>query len=127
MSWDLKERRSSDRVLIPATANVFADDEEGNRLGRIRMIGPGGFLLETNRRFPPGEILLITLIAERDNVRREVYAEQRYTSPDGHVGFEFKSLDPEAAAEIGVLTRKYFAFSGADEEPHAKYEEPPTE
>lgn len=119
MAWDNKERRTSDRVLIPATANIFADDEEGNRLGRIRRIGPGGFLLETNRRFPPGEILLITLIAERDNVRRQVYAEQRYTSPDGHVGFEFKSLDPEATVAIGALIRKYVGFSGEDEEPPA--------
>jgi hypothetical protein len=125
MAWDNKERRTSDRVLIPATANIFADDEEGNRLGRIRMIGPGGFLLQTNRRFPAGEILLITIISERDNVRRQVYAEQRYTSPEGHVGFEFKSLDPEAAVEIDALIRTYFAFSGEDEEPPAKHEEPP--
>ncbi|MGZ4822481.1 MAG: PilZ domain-containing protein [Terriglobales bacterium] len=125
MSWDLNERRTFDRVPIPATANIFADDEEGNRLGRVRMIGRGGFLLETNRRFPPAEVLLFTIIAERDNVRRQVYAEQRYTSPNGHVGFEFRSLDPEATVEIGVLIRKYFAFSGEDEERSAKDEEPP--
>src|SRR5512135_2903839 len=114
MGWELKERRTSDRVPIPATANIFADDEEGNRLGRVRMIGRGGFLLETKRRFPPGEMLMVTLVAERDGLRRQVCAEQRYTSPEGHVGFEFKSLDPEATIEIGVIIAKYFGFSGDD-------------
>jgi hypothetical protein len=114
MGWDHRERRTFDRVPIPSPANVFADDDAGNRLGRIRMLGRGGFLLETSRRFPPGEILLVTIVAEREGVRRQAQVEQRYTSPDGHVGFEFKSLDPEGATEVGVLIGKYFAFSGDD-------------
>ena len=114
MGWDLKERRGSDRVPIPATANIFADDDHGNRLGRVRMLGRGGLLLETSRRFPAGEVLGVTIVAEREGVRRQVQVVQRYTSPNGHVGFEFKSLDPEATVELGVLIGKYFAFSGDD-------------
>ena len=114
MGWDHRERRGSDRVPIPATASVFADDDAGNRLGRIRMLGRGGFLLETSRRFPAGEIMGVTIVAEREGVRRQAQVVQRYTSPDGHVGFEFKSLDPEGTIEVGVLIGKYFAFSGDD-------------
>ena len=93
MAWDLKERRYFDRVRIPSTANFFADDHQGNRLGRVRILGRGGFLLETNRRFPAFEPLDMILIAERAGIRRPVSAMQRYTSPDGHVGFEFQNLD----------------------------------
>ena len=37
-----------------------------------------------------------------------VHAVQRYTNPDGNVGFEFQALEPDAAVEIGVLIDKYF-------------------
>ncbi len=112
MGWDFRERRDFKRITIPATANIFADDESGNHLGRIRMLGRGGLLLETIRRFPPGEILIVTIVAEHDRICRQVHMEQRYTSPDGHVGFEFNSLDTEAAVAIGVLINKYRAPGG---------------
>jgi hypothetical protein len=111
MTWDLRERRFFDRVPIPPTANIFADDDAGNRLGRVRMLGRGGLLLETNRRFPAGETLTVTLVAERDNVRRQISVVQRYTSPEGHVGFEFQDLAPEASTEVGLLIGNYFRFT----------------
>ncbi len=113
MGWEHKERRYFDRVSIPTTANMFLEDDLGNRLGRIRMLGRGGFLIETNRRFPAGEVLSFTILGEDDGVRREIQAVQRYTSSDGNVGFEFQGLDPEAAVEIGVLIGKYFLVSRA--------------
>ena len=108
MAWDLKERRYFDRIVIPATANLFLEDDQGNRFGRIRMLGRGGFLLETSRRFPAAETLAFTIVGEDDDVRRQVHAVQRYTNPDGNVGFEFQALEPDAAVEIGVLIDKYF-------------------
>jgi hypothetical protein len=108
MVWDLKERRYFDRVVIPTTANLFIEDDQGNRFGRIRMLGRGGFLLETSRRFPAAETLAFTIVGERDGVRRQVHAVQRYTNPEGDVGFEFQALEPDAAVEIGVLIGKYF-------------------
>ena len=108
MAWDLKERRFFDRIVIPATANLFLEDEQGNRFGRIRMLGRGGFLLETNRRFPAAETLAFTIVGEDDAVHRQVQAVQRYTNPNGDVGFEFQALEPDAAVEIGVLIGKYF-------------------
>jgi len=108
MAWELKERRYFERVVIPPTANMYAEDDHGGRLGRICMLGRGGFLLETERRFPAAEALTMILFAERDGVRRQVNVVQRYTSPNGSVGFEFQSLEPDAAVEIGVLLGKYF-------------------
>lgn len=113
MAWDNKERRYFDRIVIPATANLGLEDDQGNRFGRIRMLGRGGFLLETNRRFPAGETLAFTIVGERDGVRRQVHAVQRYTNPGGDVGFEFQALEPDAAVEIGVLIDKYFNLSRA--------------
>ena len=111
MGWDFKERRDFDRIPIPATANVFAHDESGNHLGRVRTLGRGGFLLVTDRRFPPGDIQIFTIVAEHCDVRRRVEAEQRYTSPDGHVGFEFKGVDPETTLKIATLMERYRSSS----------------
>jgi hypothetical protein len=113
MAWDMNDRRYFDRVAIPATANLFVEDDQGNRLGRIRRLGRGGFLLETNRRFPAAGTLALTVVGERDGVRRQVNAVPRYASSDGHVGFEFQGLEPDAAVEIGVLIGKYFYASDA--------------
>ena len=115
MAWDLKERRYFDRIVVPATANLFLEDDQGNRFGRIRMLGRGGFLLETSRRFPAAETLAFTIVGEQDGVRRQIHAVQRYTNPDGDVGFEFHALEPDAALEIGVLIGKYFDAAGAPE------------
>jgi hypothetical protein len=111
MAWDHKERRYFDRVLIPSTANMFVEDDQGNRLGRIRMLGRGGFLIETNRRFPAAEVLEFIILGEIDGVRRRVQAVQRYTNSDGHVGFELQGLEPDAKVEIGALIGKYFLAS----------------
>ena len=108
MAWDLKERRFFDHIVIPATANLFLEDDQGNRFGRICMLGRGGLLLETSRRFPAAETLAFTIVGEGDGVRRQVHAVQRYTNPNGDVGFEFQALEPDAAVEIGVLIDKYF-------------------
>jgi hypothetical protein len=113
MAWDHKERRYFDRVTIPADANLFLDDDHGNRLGRICELGRGGFLLETNRRFPPAEVLPFVMVGESDGVRRQVNALQCYTNPEGDVGFEFSALGPDAAVEIGVLIDRYFNAFGA--------------
>jgi len=108
MAWENKERRFFDRVQIPAQANIFIEDDQGNRLGRVSMLGRGGFLLNTERRFPALEPLNMIFVAEHDGVRRSLNAVQRYTSPSGEVGFEFQELEPSAAVEIGVLLGKYF-------------------
>ncbi|HET7186061.1 MAG TPA: PilZ domain-containing protein [Terriglobales bacterium] len=111
MAWELKERRYFDRVAIPANANMFVQDDQGNRLGRVTMLGRGGFLLDTERRFPAGEALTMFFVAETEGIRRAVNIVQRYTAPNGNVGFEFQGLEPEVTIEIAVLIGKYFEAS----------------
>jgi hypothetical protein len=107
----MEERRRFDRVLIPLPANIFADDDQGNRLGRIRELGRGGFLLQTSRRFSMGVPLAVIIVAEHDGIRRQVNVVQRYRTAKGETGFEFHALEPEAAVEIGVLIGKYYDAS----------------
>ncbi len=109
----MDERRQFDRINLPATANIFADDDQGNRLGRIIILGRGGFLLQTKRKFPINVPLDLTIVAERDAVCRPVRVVQRYITDAGCGGFEFQNLDTEAAVEIGVLVGKYFSASRA--------------
>ncbi len=108
----MDERRQFDRVPIPPTANIFADDDQGNRLGRIRMLGRGGFLLQTSRKFPSNVPLAMVIVAESDGLRRPVSVQQRYVTPEGEGGFEFQNLGPDAAVEIGVLIGRHFKSSG---------------
>ncbi len=109
----MDDRRQFDRVVIPATAEIFANDDQGNRLGRIRILGRGGFLLQTARRFPINVPLVMVIVAEREGIRRTVDVVQRYVTPEGNGGFEFRSLSADAAVEIGVLIGKYFSAEGA--------------
>jgi hypothetical protein len=111
----MEERRRFDRVLIPLPANIFANDDQGNRLGRIRDLGRGGFLLQPSRRFSADVPLAMTIVAELDGIRRQVNVMQRYLSAEGNSGFEFRALAPDAAVEIGVLIGKYYDVFGADE------------
>ena len=40
----MDERRKFERVNLPAAANIYAEDGEGRRIGRLRILGRGGFL-----------------------------------------------------------------------------------
>ncbi|MGI9104131.1 MAG: PilZ domain-containing protein [Terriglobales bacterium] len=109
----MEERRQFDRVQIPASARVHAEDAEGNRLGRIVMLGRGGCQVQTSRRFPPDVTMPLVIVAELDGIRRHVSAIHRFTLPNGEAGFEFQGIEPEAAVEIGVLVGKYFPADAA--------------
>ncbi len=109
----MEERRQYDRVRIPASARIHVEDREGNRLGRIVMLGKGGCQLQSSRRFPAGVPVSLVLVAELDGVRRTLSALQIFTLPEGEVGFEFRDVEPEAAVEIGMLVGKYFPADAA--------------
>ncbi len=109
----MDERRQFDRIVIPATANIFADDDQGNRLGRIRILGRGGFLLQTGRKFPINVPVVMVLVAEAEGIRTPVTVRQRYVTPDGNAGFEFQNLGADEAVDIGVLIGKYFSSPAA--------------
>ncbi len=104
----MEERRKFERVQIPETAKVYAEDVDGKRLGMVVMIGRGGMLLSIPQGLPAGSRRTMYVVDDSEGIRREVHVVVRYSMPDG-VGCEFESLDPEAAVEVGVIIGKYYS------------------
>jgi hypothetical protein len=105
---DMDDRRKFERITLPESTKVFAHDAHGERLGRIRVIGRGGLLIETQQALQPGSRHELVLVDDTEGIKRPVPAVARYISPQG-VGFEFESLEPDAAVEIGVIIGKYYS------------------
>jgi hypothetical protein len=108
----MDERRRYERVKLPDNAKVFAQDSAGKRLGPVRIIGEGGLLIETKHPFADGSPHQVVIVEQAEGIHREVTVVTRYTCPEG-VGFEFRSLDVDAAVEIGVLIGKYYSARAA--------------
>jgi hypothetical protein len=47
-------------------------------------------------------------VDDTEGIKRPVPAVARYNTPQG-IGFEFESLEPDAAVEIGVIIGKYYS------------------
>jgi hypothetical protein len=105
---NMDDRRKFERITLPESTKVFAHDAHGERLGRIRVIGRGGLLVETRQALQPGSRHELVLVDDTEGIKRPVPAVARYISPQG-VGFEFESLEPDAAVEIGVIIGKYYS------------------
>jgi hypothetical protein len=99
-------KRRFERVVLPQTAEVFAE-EDGRRLGRVISLGQGGMMVETTRNFMFQSPHRIVLVEENEGIHREIVAVALYRH-DGSVGFEFPSLDVDAAVEIGVILGRYY-------------------
>jgi hypothetical protein len=107
MSENPQDRRKFERVTIPASARLYVTDTGGRKLGVVRMIGRGGFLLESKNEFRPGDRHHMLLVDEREGVRRHVHAVVRYSSAEG-IGFEFERLEPDAAVDVGIIIGRYY-------------------
>lgn len=105
---DMDDRRKFERITLPDSTKVFAHDASGERLGRIRVIGRGGLLVETRQSIAPGSHHALVLVDDTEGIKRPVPTVARYTTPQG-IGFEFESLEPDAAVEIGVIIGKYYS------------------
>ena len=103
---DMDDRRKFERITLPDSTKVYAHDGHGERMGRVRVIGRGGLLIETQQVVQPGSRYEIGLVDDTEGIKRPVPAVARYTTPQG-VGFEFESLEPDAEVEIGVIIGKY--------------------
>lgn len=102
----MEDQRKYERVNIPETANIYATDEKGARLGLIRVVGLGGLLIDTQRKFKQGEKITIAIVDESEGIKRKVKVEALYTLPIG-VGFQFQKLDEQSAVEMGVIIGKH--------------------
>lgn len=104
----MDERRQFERIQLPKSAKVFAETNEGKRLGAISILGRGGMLVTTSEDYVAGSLHELFLVDESEGIRREVRAVARYRTQEG-MGFEFDQLDPDAAVEIGVIIGKYYS------------------
>jgi hypothetical protein len=104
----MDERRRFERVAIPENAKVYCEDRLGKRLGTVRMLGRGGLQLQCTEHFRLGSVQEVTLVSEGDDIRRKLRLVVRDVTPEG-VGFEFATLEPDVAVEIGVVIGKYYA------------------
>lgn len=112
MTETSQDRRKFERVIIPASAKLYVTDTGGRRLGHVRMLGRGGFLLDSKLQFNPGDHHHVVLVDEREGVRRQVHALVRYHNAEG-VGFEFERLEPDAAVDVGIIIGRHYRSSSA--------------
>jgi hypothetical protein len=103
-----RSTRRFERVRLPEAARVTLLNEEGNLLGRVRMIAAGGLLLETEAQFVLDSPHKVTLVDEQLGIRRDLTLVCRYQNQEG-AGFEFRALDVDAAVEIGIIIGSYYA------------------
>ena len=102
------ERRRFERVTLPASARVFAEEPKGKAVGQVRVLGRGGMLVRTDTPFTPATSHTLFLVDQSEGIRREMRTTALYQSEDG-VAFEFDQLDPDAAVEVGVIIGKYYS------------------
>ncbi len=108
----MDERSRYGRVKLPATAQVYALDSEGKRLGAVREIGLGGLAIETTRQFAPGSPHHVFLVDENEQIRRELIVVARTVAAET-VAFHLRALDAESAMEIGVIIGRCSAAARA--------------
>lgn len=104
----MDDRRKFERVKIPESARVFVASEDQQRVGPVRLLGRGGFLVSTTQKFSMGERRSFALIDEPEGIWRRVVAVVRSVGPEG-VGFEFEDLDADAAVEVGIIIGRHYS------------------
>jgi hypothetical protein len=102
----MQERRKFERLHIPASAAAYVSSPNGQKLGRLSILGRGGFQVDTDQQFKIGDSHKFNIVDESQGINRQVTAVARNTPP-GAVGFEFQELDVDTALEVGVLIGKY--------------------
>lgn len=100
--------RKFERVDIPFNAGVIVLDTKAKKVGVLRQLGRGGFMMEPDKSYSrDGKTHRLTIHEPQEDIRatvnvRVLYSDQRY------VGFEFVELDPDNAVEVGIIIGKYY-------------------
>jgi|SRR5579872_2824005 len=115
MGANVKNQRRYERVKIGKSADVFATDDKGRRLGAISVLGQGGLMINTSAPFQVGDRHKIVVVDEVEDISRELSLVVRSVE-DGKVGFSFETLDRDAAVEIGIIIGKYYESDDLEEE-----------
>lgn len=102
------ERRRFERVDIDRNSQVVVLEGKNKKVGVLRQIGRGGFMIEPERAFTKDDKAHKLTIHEPDEeISVDVKARVLYTDR-GFVGFEFVDLDPDAAVEVGIIIGKFY-------------------
>ena len=106
----MDERRRFERISIPASAKIRLETAGSKTIGPVRMLGRGGFMVDTQESFELGKKMDVVIVDPGEGIHRKVSAVPRYRQGQG-VGFEFHHLDADAAVEIGVIIGRYYSHS----------------
>jgi hypothetical protein len=103
------ERRRYERVEVSYVAQVHVMDDKGRRLGVLRQLSRGGFMLEPDAEkvSKEGKKHKLILVDRSERVHLPVKVVVRYADIR-RAGFEFEGLDLNSAVEIGTLIGKYY-------------------
>jgi hypothetical protein len=102
------ERRRFERVNINHKAQVLVFDAKGRKVGVLRQLARGGFMMEPEKNYSDdNKIHNFTIHEPKEDIRVSVNARARFAADD-YAGFEFVDLGPEAAVEIGHIIGSYY-------------------
>jgi hypothetical protein len=106
----MDERRKFERIHIPNSAKIRLETVSAKAIGPVRMLGRGGFMVDTQESFELGKKMDVVIVDEAEGIHRKVSAVPRYRQGQG-LGFEFHHLDADAAVEIGVMIGRYYSHA----------------
>ncbi|HLJ29269.1 MAG TPA: PilZ domain-containing protein [Candidatus Angelobacter sp.] len=102
------ERRKFERVDIARASQVLVLESKSKRVGVLRQIGRGGFMMEPEKTYSKDDKThKLTIHEPGEKLHVEVHARVLYANA-GLVGFEFVDLDPNAAVDVGIIIGKYY-------------------
>jgi len=107
------ERRKFERIEIPYSSQVLVLDAKSKKVGVLRQLGRGGFMMEPERTYAKdGKVHKLILHEPLEDIRVQVNARVRYADPR-FTGFEFVDLDADSAVEVGIIIGKYYEANHA--------------
>src|SRR5579864_6405981 len=113
-----RELRKFERVDIDYKAQVEVLDSKGKKVGTLRQLGRGGFMMEPEKEFNNKvRTHEFVLHESEEDLHVSVQAKLRFADAR-FVGFEFVDLGPDAAVEIGIIIGKYYEAEHARHHKH---------
>jgi hypothetical protein len=107
------ERRKFERIDIAFSSQVLVLDSRNKRVGVLRQLGRGGFMMEPEKTYTKdGKTYKFVIHEPQEDIRIQINARVRYADPR-FAGFEFVDLDADAAVEVGIIIGKYYEANHA--------------
>lgn len=105
---DPSKWRKFERVDIAYGSGIHVLDTKGKKVGVLRQLGRGGFMMEPENDYAKdGKTYKLVIHEPNEDIRATVNVRVLYSDPR-YVGFEFVDLDPDNAVEVGIIIGKYY-------------------